>query len=205
MNKTKNWVIALIVSMIILLFFGVLTIYNNIEDICNISDQVTEPIHISTNLHVLVYNSKGSISYHIMADKAQYYSHHKISWFINPIIETYDDTKLPTWKIHANQAKLTHDNMLYLYGNVLVDSLADEIEIKQIKTNNAIISLVTQDITAEGSVMLYGRNFKSTSIKIHGNLRNKTAELIDEVKTSYEIQNRSHNHKHMYQRTLSNI
>ncbi|MVZ11216.1 lipopolysaccharide ABC transporter substrate-binding protein LptC, partial [Enterobacteriaceae bacterium 8376wG6] len=38
-------------------------------------------------------------------------------------------------------------------------------------------------------VTLYGTNFTSTGMKMRGNLRTKTAELIDKVKTNYEIQN----------------
>ncbi|VFP80744.1 LPS export ABC transporter periplasmic protein LptC [Candidatus Erwinia haradaeae] len=204
MSKIKNWMITLIAFIVTLLIFGILITHNNIEDIFNVSNHANEPIYISTNLHVLLYNSNGSISYHIMADKAQYYSNHKISCFIYPMIEIYDDTKFPAWNIHANQAKLTHDNMLYLYGNILVNSLSNETEIKQIKTNKAIVNLVTQDIIAKDSVTLYGRNFQSTSAQIHGNLRKKTAELIGQVKTSYEIKNKSRNHKSMYKRPVSN-
>ncbi|VFP88653.1 LPS export ABC transporter periplasmic protein LptC [Candidatus Erwinia haradaeae] len=205
MSKIKNWVITLITLIVILLILGALITHHNIEDIFNVSDPANEPMHISTNLHVLLYNSQGFISYHIMAEKAQYYSDHKISYFIYPIIEIYDDKKLATWKIRANQAKLTHDNMLYLYGNILVNSLSSMTEIKQIKTNKAIVNLTTQDITSKDSVILYGRNFQSACTKIHSNLRNKTAELIGQVKTSYEIKNRSRNHKNMYKQPVSDV
>ncbi|WP_157989371.1 LPS export ABC transporter periplasmic protein LptC [Candidatus Erwinia haradaeae] len=201
----KNWVIVSIAFIIILLIFGILTNHNNIEDIFSVSDHANEPIHISTNLHVLLYNNNGFISYHIMADKAQYYSDHKISWFICPIVEIYDDKKFPTWKMRANQAKLTHDNILYLYGNIIVNSLSNITEIKEIKANNATVNLVTHDIIAKDSVTLYGHNFQSTSTRIHGNLHNKTAELIGQVKTSYEIKNKNYNHKSMHKQSFSHL
>ena len=51
------------------------------------------------------------------------------------------------------------------------------------------MNLVSQDVTSDDQVTLYGRSFNSTGMKMRGNLRTKNAELIEKVKTSYEIQN----------------
>ncbi len=112
-----------------------------------------------------------------------------MSWFENPVMTTYDENKIPTWSVRADKAKLTKDRMLYLYGHVEVNSLTQQAQIDRIKTDNAVVNLVTQDVTSEDQVTLYGRSFNSTGMKLRGNLRKKTAELIEKVKTSYEIQN----------------
>lgn len=57
-------------------------------------------------------------------------------------------------------------------------------------TDNAQINLVTQDVTSEDLVTLYGTTFNSSGLKMRGNLRSKNAELIEKVRTSYEIQNK---------------
>ncbi|RCU35099.1 LPS export ABC transporter periplasmic protein LptC, partial [Acinetobacter baumannii] len=49
---------------------------------------------------------------------------------------------------------------------------------------------VTQDVTSDDMVTLYGTTFNSSGLKMRGNLRSKNAELIEKVRTSYEIQNK---------------
>ncbi|WP_423790182.1 LPS export ABC transporter periplasmic protein LptC, partial [Listeria monocytogenes] len=44
-------------------------------------------------------------------------------------------------------------------------------------------------VSSDDEVTLFGTNFTSNGMKMRGNLRAKTAELIDKVKTNYEIQN----------------
>ena len=112
-----------------------------------------------------------------------------MTWFDNPVMTTYDENKVPTWSVRGDKAKLTNDRMLYLYGHVEVNSLTKDTQLERIKTDNAQINLTTQDVTSDDQVTLYGRSFNSTGMKMRGNLRKKTAELIEKVKTSYEIQN----------------
>ena len=78
--------------------------------------------------------------------------------------------------------------MLYLYGHVEVDSLTPDAQLQKIKTDNARVNLITQDVSSDDEVTLFGVGFTSNGMKMRGNLRDKTAELIEKVKTSYEIQ-----------------
>lgn len=103
---------------------------------------------------------------------------------------TFDTNKAPTWSIKADKAKLTNDRMLYLYGHVEVDALSADSQLRKITTDNAQINLVTQDVTSDDMVTLYGTTFNSSGLKMRGNLRSKNAELIEKVRTSYEIQNK---------------
>lgn len=77
--------------------------------------------------------------------------------------------------------------MLYLYGHVEVDSLTADAQLK-IRTDNAQVNLITQDVASDDEVTLFGIGFTSDGMRMRGNLRDKTAELIEKVKTSYEIQ-----------------
>lgn len=79
--------------------------------------------------------------------------------------------------------------MLYLYGHVEVNSLTTTSQLEKIKTDNAQVNPGHPDVTSDDEVTLYGTNFTSNGMKMRGNLRTKTAELIDKVKTNYEIQN----------------
>nr|WP_250845199.1 LPS export ABC transporter periplasmic protein LptC [Escherichia coli] len=91
----------------------------------------------------------------------EYYSDQAVSWFTQPVLTTFDKDKIPTWSVKADKAKLTNDRMLYLYGHVEVNALVPDSQLRRITTDNAQINLVTQDVTSEDLVTLYGTTFNS--------------------------------------------
>ncbi|MCX8958556.1 LPS export ABC transporter periplasmic protein LptC [Erwinia psidii] len=187
MSKTRRW-ITLLLALVAIVLIGW-----NLADTDNSTAPAAgngqEPNYTSQTSNTVVYNPQGALNYKLISDKVTYFSLDGVSWFDNPIMTTYDQNKIPTWSVRSDKAKLTNDRMLYLYGHVEVNSLTQDAQLQRIKTDNAIVNLVTQDVTSEDQVTLYGISFNSTGMKMRGNLRNKTAELIEKVKTSYEIQN----------------
>ena len=186
MSKTRRWITLLLALVAIVLIGWNLTDTNKPAPAAS---NALEPTYTSQSSSTVVYNPEGGLSYKLVSDKVAYFSAEAISWFDNPIMTTYDENKVPTWSVRADKAKLTNDRMLYLYGHVEVNSLTQDAQLQRIKTDNAVVNLVTQDVTSEDKVSLYGNSFSSTGMKMRGNLRKKTAELIEKVKTSYEIQN----------------
>ncbi|HCW99611.1 MAG TPA: LPS export ABC transporter periplasmic protein LptC, partial [Pantoea sp.] len=148
-----------------------------------------EPTYTSANSNTVVYNPQGALAYKLVSEKVTYFSADEVSWFDKPVMTTYDENKVPTWSVRADKAKLTKDRMLYLYGHVEVNTLTQDSQLQRIKTDNAQVNLVSQDVTSDDQVTLFGRGFNSTGMKMRGNLRTKNAELIEKVKTYYEIQN----------------
>ncbi len=186
MSKTRRW-ITLLLALVAIVLIGW-----NLADTdkpAPVAGNTQEPTYTSQTSNTVVYNPQGALSYKLVSDKVTYFSVEAVSWFDNPVMTTYDENKIPTWSVRADKAKLTNDRMLYLYGHVEVNSLTQDAQLQRIKTNNAVVNLITQDVTSEDQVTLYGSSFNSTGMKMRGNLRNKTAELIEKVKTSYEIQN----------------
>lgn len=188
MNKSRRWITLLLALIAIVLVGWNLT--NNDESQDKITSNGEEPTYTSANSHSLVYNPEGALSYKLISEKVTYFSDKGVSWFDKPVMTTYDENKVQTWAIKADKAKLTQDRMLYLYGHVEVNSLTQDSQLEHIKTDNAQVNLVTQDVTSDSQVTLWGRSFNSTGMKMRGNLRTKNAELIEKVKTSYEIQNK---------------
>ncbi|MDR7343572.1 lipopolysaccharide export system protein LptC [Pantoea alhagi] len=185
MSKTRRWITLLLTLIAIILIGWNLT--GNDDDRGQVETNGQEPTYTSANSSTVVYNPTGSLSYKLVSDKVTYFSADEISWFDNPLMTTYDENKIPAWSVRADKAKLTKDRMLYLYGHVEVNSLAKDAQLERIKTDNAQVNLVTQDVMSNDQVTLYGRSFNSTGMKMRGNLRTKTAELIEKVKTNYEI------------------
>ncbi|MGC8339859.1 LPS export ABC transporter periplasmic protein LptC [Cronobacter sakazakii] len=187
MSKTRRWVIILL-ALAALVLIGI-----------NLADQdesgpttvnSNEPIYQSEQSNTLVYSPEGALNYRLVAKHVEYFSDDGVSWFTQPVMTTFDTNKVPTWSVKADRAKLTNDRMLYLTGHVEVNALTPDSQLRKITTDKAEINLVTQDVTSDTLVTLYGTSFNSSGLKMRGNLRSKNAELIEKVRTSYEIQNK---------------
>ncbi|CBA27340.1 Lipopolysaccharide export system protein lptC [Cronobacter turicensis z3032] len=149
-----------------------------------------EPTYQSEQSNTVVYSPEGALNYRLVAQHVEYFSEDGVSWFTQPVMTTFDANKVPTWSVKADRAKLTNDRMLYLTGHVEVNALTPDSQLRKITTDKAEINLVTQDVTSDTLVTLYGTSFNSSGLKMRGNLRSKNAELIEKVRTSYEIQNK---------------
>lgn len=187
MSKTRRWVIILL-SLVALILIGL-----------NLADRDTavpptvnnnEPTYKSEHSTTVVYDPQGALNYRLVAQHVEYFSETAISWFTNPVMTQYDENKVATWSLRADRAKLTNDRMLYLYGNVVLTALTPDSQLRKITTDNAQVNLITQDVASDDLVTLYGTSFNSSGLKMRGNLRSKNAELIEKVRTSYEIQNK---------------
>ncbi|MDU3719425.1 MAG: LPS export ABC transporter periplasmic protein LptC [Klebsiella michiganensis] len=180
MSKTRRWVIILL-SLVALILIGL-----NLASTDDTTQQAInpdDPTYTSEHTDTVVYSPEGALNYRLIAEHVEYFSEQQLSWFTKP-------NKVPTWSIKADKAKLTNDRMLYLYGHVEVNALTADSQLRKITTDNAQINLVTQDVTSDDMVTLYGTTFNSSGLKMRGNLRSKNAELIEKVRTSYEIQNK---------------
>ncbi|MDF7679260.1 LPS export ABC transporter periplasmic protein LptC [Enterobacteriaceae bacterium ESL0689] len=186
MSKTRRWVIILL-SLVALILVGLNLTETNAP--FQLQIQSDAPTYTSEHTDTVVYNPEGALSYRLVADHVAYFSAQELSWFTHPIMTLYNVNKEPDWSVRADKAKLTKDRMLYLYGHVEVKALTIDSQLRKITTDNALINLVTFDVTSDDVVTLYGTTFNSSGLKMRGNLRSKTAELIEKVKTSYEIQN----------------
>lgn len=187
MSKTRRWVI-IVLSLVALVLIGL-----NLADKDDTSQAVVNanyPTYQSEHTDTVVYSPEGALSYRLIAEHVEYFSDQALSWFTHPFLTTYDTNKVPTWSIKADKAKLTNDRMLYLYGHVEINALTEDAQLRKITTDNAQVNLTTQDVSSDDLVTLYGTTFNSSGLKMRGNLRSKNAELIEKVRTSYEIQNK---------------
>lgn len=187
MSKTKRWLTVLLL-LVALVLIG-LNLTDEDAGPALVAPNTGEPTYQSEHTVTLVYNPVGGLNYRLVSEHVEHFADEQISWFTQPVATMYDDSKIATWTVRSDKAKLTSDKMLYLYGHVQVDSLTATSQLQHIRTDNAVVNLVTQDVSSDDEVTLYGIGFNSKGMKMRGNLRNKTAELIEKVKTSYEIQN----------------
>ncbi|AOM42151.1 LPS export ABC transporter periplasmic protein LptC [Xenorhabdus hominickii] len=190
MRRIQSWLIATL-ALIALALIG--------WNLSNINDDTSSPIvddgyptYQTQEAITFVYDPEGKLVYKLVADDVKNYAETKLTWFSKPILTTFDPnntagTPVATWTVGANKAKLTNDQMLYLYGDVQLHSLTEASQLQRITTENATVNLTTQDVASDDLVTLTGIGLKSVGMKMRGNLRNKTAELIEKVTTRYEI------------------
>ncbi|CDL82427.1 LPS export ABC transporter periplasmic protein LptC [Xenorhabdus szentirmaii] len=190
MSKLQSWLIA-ILTLIVLALAGWNLSNTNDDDSSDIVED-GHPTYQTQEAISFIYDPEGKLAYELVADDVKNYAETKLTWFTNPVLTTFapdnvSETPPATWKIRADKAKLTNDRMLYLYGNVRVDSQIKTSQLQRIMTNDATVNLVTQDVSADDKVTISGIGLKSVGMKMRGNLREKTAELIEKVTTQYEI------------------
>ncbi|PHM71383.1 LPS export ABC transporter periplasmic protein LptC [Xenorhabdus kozodoii] len=190
MSKIQSWLTAVLALIALALIGWNLSGINDDASSAIVEDGY--PNYQTQEAITFVYDPEGKLTYKLVADDVKNFTETKLTWFTRPVLTTFDPngtpgTPIATWTVRANKAKLTKDKMLYLYGDVQVDSLNDASQLQRITTDNAIVNLTTQDVTSDDRVTLIGVGLKSVGMKMRGNLRNKTAELIEKVTTQYEI------------------
>lgn len=189
MSRSKLWITLLLGIVVLVLMGWTLSDFNTQPEKITVNNQ--EPTFQSQHTETIVYNPMGALNYKLVSDDVQYYTEEQLTWFTKPVVTMYDKDKMPVWSVRSDRAKMTKDKMLYLYGHVEVDSLTPETsQLQKIKTDNAQVNLITQDVASDDEVTLYGTGFTSNGMKMRGNLRNKTAELLEKVNTYYEIQDK---------------
>lgn len=176
---------TIVLTIISLILIGWTLTDNRAERATNIELNNEEPSYQSQHMVTLAYEPSGHLGSKLVSDEVKHYSAKKETWFTLPVLTMYDIENKAIWRVKAKRAKLSETQMLYLFDDVEVNNLAANSQLKRITTDNAEINLTTQDITTDDRVVLSGLNFSSTGIKLRGNLRNKSAELLEQVVTNY--------------------
>ncbi|MBF0751679.1 MULTISPECIES: LPS export ABC transporter periplasmic protein LptC [unclassified Pasteurella] len=159
------------------------------------------PDYIGKKMETTVFSPEGKKQYLALSDNVEHFNQDGKTNFIAPLVYLFDGVgnnqsqknetakllESQSWKLSAKKAVLTKDEMLYLEGNVIAESLEPTSRLQRVETQSATVNLKTQDITSDTMVKINGQNFNSTGLKMVGNLRQQTATLKEQVKTYYEI------------------
>lgn len=163
------------------------------EDLSDLIKKNEQAEYVGQNMQTTVYSPNGQKQYYAKAQKVEYYQNsgdtdfHSAEVFLFEV-DNEKTQQTESWKLQANIARLTKDNMLYLKGNVVAESLLPESKLQRVETEQATVNLKTQDIASDTTVKINGLHFTSTGLKLIGNLQQQTATLKEQVKTYYEIQ-----------------
>lgn len=187
-----RWTVVLsVIALSLLAWFY--TLNRSDEDLSGLIKKDEQPEYVGVNMQTLVYSPTGQKQYHATAKQVEYFQDNGQTHFTLPELLLFEITsekiqQKQSWKLRADKAVLTKENILYLSGNVVAQSLFAESKLQRVATEQATVNLKTQDITSDQAVKINGLNFTSTGLKLVGNLQQQTATLKEQVKTYYEIQ-----------------
>lgn len=189
MNIRWNIVLSLIALALLSWFYSLQQTDSN--QLAKLIKSDSSPEYVGNAMQTTVYAPTGEKQYFATAEKVEYYASTGNTDFQFPIVYLYEvkgkDLGLQSWKISANYAKLTKDNLLYLEGNVFVKSLLSNSQLQQVNTERALVNLKTQDISSDTIATITGLNFVSSGAQLSGNLQKQVATLKKQVRTHYEI------------------
>ncbi|OTQ58392.1 LPS export ABC transporter periplasmic protein LptC [Gilliamella sp. A7] len=183
MNK-KN----LICFLLLILIVGVYYSYQKDDDVSNSpsnANQSEMPIYQSDDMVTNIYDLSGNLVYKIESGKVKHFDTNNNTDFDLPNVTLYAQDHAATWNIKAKRATLTNDKLIYLYQDVTLTNLMPDSQLQQVITDNAEVDLTTQIVTSKDPVKIRGIGFFSTGVGLVGNLREKTANILENVKTFY--------------------
>ncbi|MWN04958.1 lipopolysaccharide export system protein LptC [Gilliamella bombicola] len=177
----------------LLLLIAVIGVYYNYQKGDGVASQSTQdisdkPIYQSDEMLTDIYDLSGELVYKIESSHVRHYDDSDNTEFDLPNFTIYDQQNVATWHIKAKKATLTSNKFLYLYHDVQLDNLTQEAQLKQVKTDNAVVDLTSQLVTSKDPVIINGVGFYSTGIGLAGDLRAKTANILENVKTYYNTE-----------------
>jgi len=186
-----RWTVFLSVMTLVLLAWYY-SLNQDDQQLATLIKKEESPEYIGHKMSTVVYSPTGKKQYLAVSDKVEYYNYDGHTNFERPLvylfeIENQKTQQKESWKLSADRAILTKDNMLYLKGNVIAETLLPQSKLQRIETEDAKVNLNTQDISSDNTVKINGQNFTSTGLKLTGNLQQQIANLKEQVKTYYEI------------------
>lgn len=197
MNIRWNLILAVITLGLLAWFY---TLHQDDEKLTDLIKPPEKPEYIGQKMETVVFSPTGEKQYVALSDKVEHFTFDGHTDFTKPVVYVLDvpinkdDTEsavknqIESWKLTADKATLSKDNMLSLKGNVVAQSLVEFSKLQRIATESAVVNLKTQDITSNSMVTINGQNLTSTGLKLTGNLKQQIATLKEQVKTHYEIQ-----------------
>ena len=186
-----RWTVFLSVITLVLLAWYY-SLNQDDQQLATLIKKEESPEYNGHKMSTVVYSPTGKKQYLAVSDKVEYYNYDGHTNFERPLvylfeIENQKTQQKESWKLSADRAILTKDNMLYLKGNVIAETLLPQSKLQRIETEDAKVNLNTQDISSDNTVKINGQNFTSTGLKLTGNLQQQIANLKEQVKTYYEI------------------
>lgn len=182
MNLRLNLLLVVIVALLAGWYFS--QQQSDKADLAQLIKKDGMPEYVGNRVTTSTFDLAGKPQYWAEAKEIKRYEHSEKTEFIQSLLNLFDpETALKQWQLSAEKAEITKDKMLYLTGNVKLESLDPTSRLQKLSTERLAVNLATQDIESDSLVTSTGIGFTTVGKGLKGNLKQQIATLKEDVKT----------------------
>lgn len=185
-----NWRIGLILSTIVLvLVFLFWRPFADDEDDEPVLDtEQLQPDFTAEGLFTRIFSAEGTLQHRIESSRMAHYSVIGLTELTQPTYRStiqLSDDRSEQWKVRADKGSYFDDDRLLLEDNVRITNEDGQSYIQAIETDSLTINTLTQEITTDAMVLIYGPLFEMRGQGMRANLESQQLELNQHVETLY--------------------
>ncbi len=144
-----------------------------------------KPDFTAAGLIVRVYNADGELGHRIAAEKMTHYSPIGLTELTQPIYLFHMNQDGPVWQVQAEAGSFYADKSLVLERNIEMFNLEAKDYMEKVETSYLTIDTLTETMTTDQKVTIYGRDFIVRGEGMFADLRAQTLEMTRHVETIY--------------------
>lgn len=182
--------LSTVILLLICLFTGYYLFNKQRESDQQISPDAEQPLFTAEGVATSNYDENGIRTYRLQSDHIEHFQQSDETHFNLPVLLTYSDGTDPEWKMTADFAVLEDKRMLVMSGNVNIMNLLPETQVKLITTDQLTLDLSSKDFWSNDETRILGVNFETRGNWIKGNFSSHQVELIQQVKSRYELESK---------------
>ncbi|MGX5913152.1 LPS export ABC transporter periplasmic protein LptC [Aliidiomarina sp. Khilg15.8] len=185
-----NWRIALILStlavVLVLLFWRPFA--DKEEDQPLLDTEQLQPDFIAEGLFTRIFSAEGDLQHRIESTRMAHYSVIGLTELTQPTYRstiTLSNGSTEQWHVRADKGSYFDDDRLLLEDNVRITNEDGRSYIQAIETDSLTIDTLTQVISTDDMVLIYGPQFEVSGQGMRANLESQQLELSQHVQTIY--------------------
>lgn len=185
-----NWRIGLILSTIalVLVFLFWRPFADDEDDEPVLDTEQLQPDFTAEGLFTRIFSAEGALQHRIESSHMAHYSVIGLTELTQPTYRStiqLSDDRSEQWKVRADKGSYFDDDRLLLEDNVRITNEDGQSYIQAIETDSLTINTLTQEITTDAMVLIYGPQFEVRGQGMRANLELQQLELNQHVETLY--------------------
>lgn len=185
-----NWRIGFILGCIgvALLFLFWRPFSGSPEDDLGLDPNELRPDFVAEGLFTRIFNPQGELQHRIESTRMAHFSIIGLTELADPVYITtiINDSGQPElWQLRADKGSYYDDERLILEDNVRITNEDGQSFVQAMETEYLTINTLTQVITTDRPVLIYGPQFEIRGQGMRANLEAQQLELTEHVQTIY--------------------
>jgi lipopolysaccharide export system protein LptC len=185
-----NWRIGLILTTLalVLVFLFWRPFSDGVDDEPVLDTEQLQPDFTAEGLFTRIFSAEGTLQHRIESTRMAHYSVIGLTELTQPTYHStieLSDGGTEQWHVRADKGSYFEDDRLLLEDNVRITNEDGRSYIQAIETDSLTIDTVTQVISTDDMVLIYGPQFEVRGQGMRANLESQQLELSQHVETLY--------------------